>query len=126
MHPEVLEVGRLCRISFLYAPTVRMQLKAALVSAYSPTFTAEVYRVADRRLAPGSRRVVLYDLGCIDDGLTEGQQAPTRINNLLVRIPLEVVDCDRRWLMPLSDEHSTTPTLARRYPDAAYAFSLFQ
>ena len=123
LQPLVLPAGQQCRISFLYAPTVRMQLKVALISQFLPTYTAEVYVVIARHLAPGSRRIVLYDLECADTSIQDGDQVPTRIKQWVVRLPLHVSNCDRRWLQVVPSD-GTMPTLSRRFPDATYAFSV--
>ena len=124
LQPVVLPIGQQCRISFLYAPTVRMQLKVAMITRYLPTYTAEVYSVIARHLAPGSRRrIVLYDLECADTSIQEGDQVATRINQLLVRLPLRISNCDRRWLQVVPSD-GTTPTIARRFPGATYAFNV--
>ena len=121
MKPYLLPVGMRCRVSFLYSPTVRMYTKTALVGAYSPTYTADVYRITDRILAPGSRRVVLYSLETVA-ALQTGEQAPCRVGTQLVRLPVALEGCDRRWLMPLASE--ATPSFARRHPGATLAFSI--
>ena len=123
LQPLVLPIGQQCRVSFLYAATVRMQLKVALITQYLPTYTTEVYIVTARHLAPGSRRIVLYDLECADTSIQEGEQVPTRINQWLVRLPLRIRNCDRRWLQVVPSD-GTTPTLARRFPGATYAFNV--
>lgn len=121
MRPYLFAIGTRCRVSFLHAPTVRMAVKVSLVKAYSPHYTAEEYTIVDRRLAPGSRRVVLYDLKAdVRDG---EQPQPCRVSNLLVRLPSTIVNCDRRWLQP-APSAGTTATLARRYPAASYAFDM--
>jgi hypothetical protein len=125
MKPLVLPIGQRCRVSFLYAPTVRMQVKSSLVKQFHPTYTAEVYTVIARHFAPGSRLVLLYDLQCEDASLQDGAQVPTAINNLLVRLPLSIAGCDRRWLQGLPRE-GTALIIAHRYPEASYAFSLVQ
>ena len=70
--------------------------------------------ITARRLAPGSRRVVLYDVTAEDEGLEEGQQAPTRIANLWIRLPLTLTGVDRRYLQPVP-EAGVVPTTGRRY-----------
>ena len=60
MTPYLLLVGTRCRISFLFSPTVRMHVKTALVNTYSPACTPDLYVITARRLAPGSKRTVLY------------------------------------------------------------------
>ena len=112
MRPLLLAVGTKVRISFLLSSTVRQAVKVQLVKAYSPTYTKEVYVVTARRLAPGSRRVVLYDVAVEDESLEEGQ--PTRIANLLVRLPPRLANVDRRYLQVLP-EATAVPTTARRY-----------
>lgn len=52
MRPAVLEVGAHVRVSFLASSAVRGQVKVQLVKAFQPTYTAEVYRVTARHLAP--------------------------------------------------------------------------
>jgi len=102
MKPYLLAVGTRCRISFLYSPTVRMHVKSALVNTFLPAFTPDLYKITARRLAPGSKRVVLYDLSTVEE-LETGAQAPTRIGVQLVRLPVALTGCDRRWLMPVAD-----------------------
>jgi len=97
-----------------------MFTKTALVGAYSPTYTPDVYRITDRVLAPGSRRVVLYSLETVA-ALQSGEQAPCRAGTVLVRLPVALSGCDRRWLMPLASD--STPSFARRYPGATLAFN---
>jgi len=123
MKPYLLPVGMRCRVSFLYSPTVRMYTKTALVGAYSPTYTADVYRITDRILAPGSRRVVLYSLETVA-ALQTGEQAPCQVGTQLVRLPVALEGCDRRWLMPLASE--ATPSLSCRFPRATWGFTLIQ
>jgi len=93
------------------------------VGAYSPTYTPDIYRITDRVLAPGSRRVVLYSLETVA-ALQTGEQAPCRLGSQLVRLPVALTGCDRRWLMPLASE--ATPSFARRYPGATLAFTLME
>jgi len=121
MKPYLLPINTRCRVSFLYSPTVRMYTKTALVGAYSPTYTPDIYRIADRILAPGSRRVVLYSLETVT-ALQTGEQAPCRVGTQHVRLPVVLTGCDRRWLMPLASE--ATPSLSRRYPGATLAFNI--
>ncbi len=82
-------------MSFLCSPSVRMFTKTALVGAYSPTYTPDIYRVTDRVLAPGSRRVVLNRLETVA-ALPTGEQAPCRLGTQLVRLPVALSGCDRR------------------------------
>ena len=121
MKPYLLAIGTRCRISFLYSPTVRMHVKTALVNSYSPTYTPDLYIITGRGLAPGSKRVVLYDLSTVE-GLETGAQSPTRIGTQLVRLPTTLTGCDRRWLMPMAID--ATPSFARRFPQATLAFSV--
>jgi hypothetical protein len=121
MKPYLLVVGTRCRISFLYSPTVRMHVKTAIVNGYAPTYTPDLYVITARGLAPGSKRVVLYDLSTVEE-LEAGSQAATRIGALLVRLPTALMGCDRRWLMPMATD--ATPSFARRFPQATIAFSL--
>ena len=114
MRPLLLDVGARVRVSFLQSSTVRMLVKISMVKAYSPTYTAEPYKVTARRLAPGSRRVVLYDVAVEDADLEEGEQGPTRIANLWVRLPLKLANVDRRYLQPVPAA-GVTPTTARRF-----------
>ena len=95
MRPLVLEVGARVRVSFLASSHVRAQVKVSIVKAFFPTYTAEIDVVTARALAPGSRRVVVYDLR-VEDELQDGQQVPTRIVNTRVRLPLVMNDVDRR------------------------------
>jgi hypothetical protein len=101
MVPLVLSVGTRCRISYLYTPTVRQLVKISYVKAFAPAYTREVYRVTERSLGPGSRRVVNYTLRAEDASLVDGQQSGSRIHSLPVRIPLRVSGVDRRYLQPL-------------------------
>ena len=101
MRPLVLEVGARVRISYLASSHVRQQSKVQLVKAFFPQYTREIYRVTARHLAPGSRRVVLYDVEA-EGELLDGQQQPTRIVNTRVRLPLQMVGVDRRYLQPLA------------------------
>jgi hypothetical protein len=121
MKPYLLAVGTRCRISFLYSPTVRMHVKTAIVNSYAPTYTPDLYVITARGLAPGSKRVVLYDLSTVEP-LEAGSQAPTRMGTLLVRLPTTLTACDRRWLMPMATD--ATPSFASRFPQATIAFSL--
>ena len=98
MKPWILPVGALVRVSFLHSPTARQQLKSQLVRSMSPTFTLEIYRVTARRLAPRSKRVVLYDCEC--DQVDEGGQSATVVGPYRVQLPLELTDVDRRHLLP--------------------------
>jgi len=123
MKPLVLSIEAKVRVSYLASKTVRQQVKVSIIKAYSPTYTGEVYMVTDRRLAPGSRRVVLYDLVAADRTLLDGQQGGTRLGNLVVRLPLELVGIDRRYLQPLPSEGSV-PRLADRFPGLQYAFRI--
>ena len=122
MVPLVLSVGARCRISYLFTPTVRQLVKIAYVKAFAPAYTREVYRVTERSLAPGSRRVVVYNLQAEDSSLSEGQQSGCRINKVLVRIPLRVSDVDPRYIQPLPSD-GAAPNLAKRFPGSRYAFS---
>ena len=65
---------------------------------------------------------MLYDLAA-EGQLQDGEQAPTRIANLLVRLPLLLSNVDRRHLQPLFEE--TFPVMGDRIPDGQYAFRLF-
>jgi hypothetical protein len=121
MKPYLLAIGTHCRVSFLFSPTIRMHTKTALVGTYSPTYTPDVYRVTGRELAPGSRRVVLYSLETVAS-LQSGEQAPCRAGTLLVRLPVSLSGCDRRWLLPLASD--ATPSFARRHPGHRLALSL--
>jgi len=121
MKPYLLAVGTRCRISFLYSPTVRMHVKTAIVNSYAPKYTPDLYVITARGLAPGSKRVVLYDLSTVEP-LEAGSQAPTRMGTLLVRLPTTLTACDRRWLMPMATD--ATPSFASRFPQATIAFSL--
>jgi len=119
--PYLLAVGTRCRISYLYSPTVRMHVKTAIVNSYAPTYTPDLYVITARGLAPGSQRVVLYDLSTVEP--TEaGSQAPTRMGTLLVRFPTTLTACDRRRLLPMATD--ATPSFASRFPQATIAFSL--
>ena len=122
MRPLLLDLGQRVRISFLASSHVRQQVKVSIVKAFFPTYTAEVYVVNARRLAPGSRRVILYDLAC-EDELQDGQQQPTRIVNSRVRLPLEMANVDRRYLQQVAAEDAV-PTLAARYPQATLVHTM--
>ena len=122
MRPLVLEVGARVRISYLASSHVRQQSKVQLVKAFFPQYTREIYRVTARHLAPGSRRVVLYDVEA-EGELLDGQQQPTRIVNTRVRLPLQMVGVDRRYLQPLAAEDAV-PTFAARFPHAQLALTL--
>jgi len=121
MKPYLLAIGTHCRVSFLYSPTIRVHTKTALVGTYSPTYTADVYRVTRRELATGSRRVVLYSLETVA-ALQSGEQVPCRAGMLLVRLPVALSGCDRRWLLPLASD--ATPSFARRHPGQTLALTL--
>ena len=98
MKPWILPVGALVRVSFLHSPTVRQQLKSQLVRSMSPSYTLEIYRITARRLAPRSKRVVLYDCEC--NQVDEGDQSFTVVGQYRVQLPLELTDVDRRHLLP--------------------------
>lgn len=53
----------------------------------------------------------------------EGQQVPTRLANLRIRLPLQITGVDRRYLQPLPSA-TATPTTAARYPGMSLAFRL--
>ena len=122
MKPYILSEGSLVRVSFLHSPTVRQQLKSALVRQISPSYTLEVYRVERRKLAANSRRVVLYDLECNDDSISEGEQAPAIVSRYKIRLPLQLIDVDRRYLMPVFT--AAAPTLAHSLPMTQPLFRL--
>ena len=122
MRPYVISEGSLVRVSFLHSPTARAQLKNALVRQISPTYSLEIYRVVERKLAPKSRGVVLYDLECIDKSLAEGEQAPALVGRYKIRLPLQLKDVDRRYLMPIGT--TAAPTLARSFPRTMPLFRL--
>ena len=122
MRPQFLSEGSLVRVSFLHSPTARQQLKSALVRQISPTYTQEIYRVTARRLAPHSRRIVLYDLQCADEGIIEGEQTPTIVGRFRIKLPLQLKEVDRRYLMPLIA--AAAPTLARSLPKTTPLFRL--
>jgi hypothetical protein len=117
--------ARTCSRSVLTAAypfcTVRMYTKTALVGAYSPTYTPDIYRITGRELGAGSRRVVLYSLETVA-ALQSGEQAPCTIGTQRVRLPVTLTGCDRRWLMPLASD--ATPSFASRYPGARLAFNI--
>jgi hypothetical protein len=125
MLPLVLKVGARCRISYLFTPSVRQQVKVSYVKSFAPSYTREVYSITHRALAPGSRRVVVYTLEAEDEALEEGQQGGSRINQIIVRIPLRVTNCDRRYLQPLPAD-GAAPALGRRFPDSRYAFAILE
>lgn len=116
MRPLILPVGQRCGISRLDVPTVRMQIKTAIVHRYLPRFTAEEYVVTHREQAPQSRRTVLYTLEAEDDTIADSSQVPIRINNPFVHLSLVIRHFDRRWIEPLPAGDSI-PTLARRFPE---------
>lgn len=122
MRPYVLSDGSLVRVSFLHSPTARQQLKSALVRQISPTYTREIYRVTARRLAPHSRHVVLYDLTCIDEDISEGEQAPAFVGRFKIRLPLQLKDVDRRYLMPVIT--AAALTLGRILPNTTPLFRM--
>ena len=105
MRPYIVSGGSFVRVSCLHSPTARKQLKSALVRQISPTYTLEIYRVVGRKLAEISRRVVIYDLQCNDDSISEGEQAPTIVGRYKIRLPLQLKDVDRRYLMPIITNH---------------------
>ena len=51
-----------------------------------------------------------------------GNGRTTRIGVQLVRLPVALTGCDRRWLMPVATD--ATPSFARRFPQATLAFNL--
>jgi hypothetical protein len=93
-----------------------------MVKAFHPTYSAEVYRVTAHHLAPGSRRVVLYDVEA-EGEIEDGRQQPTRIANLKVRLPLKMANVDRRHLQPVAAADAV-PTIAQRHPGLQLAFHL--
>jgi hypothetical protein len=121
MVPLVLAVGARVRVSYLVASSIRRALKTAHVSAYTPRWTEEVYVVRERRLAPGSTRVVLYALEAEDEELVPGEQGGTQCGQLYVRLGLSLTHVDRRYLQPLPAA-AVMPSLARRFPGLGYAF----
>lgn len=122
MRPYILSEGSLVRVSFLHSPTARQQLKSALIRQISPTYTQEIYRVTARRLAPHSRRVVLYDLECNDTAMIEGKQMPAVVGRFKIRLPLHLKDVERRSLSPIFA--AAAPTLAHSLPMTTPAFRL--
>jgi hypothetical protein len=122
MRPLLLDVGARVRVSFLASSHVRQQVKTQLIKAFSPTYSVQVYVVKARHLAPGSRRVVLYDIAA-EGELLDGQQQPTRIVNTRVRLPLQMVGVDRRYLQPLAAEDAV-PTFAAHFPHAQLLLTL--
>jgi len=123
MVPLVLPVGARVRVSYLVASSIRRALKMAHVAAYTPRWTAEVYVVRERHLAPGSTRVVHYRLDAEDGELLPGQQGGTQCGQLFVRLGLALANVDRRYLQPMPSA-DVTPTLARRYPGRGFAFRI--
>ena len=121
MRPYILSEGSQVRVGFLHSPTARQQLKSALVRQISPTYTLEIYRVIGRKLAPHSRRVVLYNLECID-AISEGEQAAAIVGRFKIRLPLELKDVDRRYLMPIV--MAAAQTLAHSLPMTKPMFRL--
>ena len=112
MRPYVLAVGSAVRVSYLFSGTVRQQIKSAFQKHFLPSYTRELYQITGRKLAPGSRRVILYDLECTDEA--EGDQGGTVIGTLRVKLPLTLKNVDRRYLQPLLED--ATPSLAERFP----------
>lgn len=60
--------------------------------SFQPQFTVEVYAVAERKLALGSKREVLHELEAEGDSLVEGDQQPTTLNTRKIRLPLALHD----------------------------------
>ena len=130
MRPLLLNEGALVRISFLYSPTVRRTLKKMHGSEYLPKWTAELYTVKTRQLAPGSRRVVLYDVQA-KDGIGAG--FPCTVGTQSVRLRLDLKDVDRRWLQPVpltaavdgdaDAQPAVTETIAKRFPGQTLAWT---
>ena len=140
MRPLLLEEHAQVRVSFLYSPKVRRLLKNHHGSEYLPKWTAEVYTVIGRSLAPGSRRVVLYHVKVEGSGsgsgsgeqLAEGEQVPCqvgRVGSRPVQLHLDLMGLDRRWLQPVPRSSIATTgegggvgaavvtaNIAKRYP----------
>jgi hypothetical protein len=121
MVPLVLPVGARVRVSYLVASSVRRAVKMAHVAAYTPRWTAEVYIVSERHLAPGSTRVVLYGLEVEDGEVVPGEQGGTQCGQLYVRLGLALTNVDRRYLQTLPAA-AVVPTLVRRFPGLGFAF----
>jgi len=126
MVPLVLPVGTRVRVSYLVASRYQMAVKSALVAAYSPRWTLEIYIVRDRRLAPGSRRVVHYDLEVEDDTIVAGSQGGTQCGPSYVRLGLSLGSVDRRYLEPVPGDGQVAPSLARRFPGRDFAFRILK
>ncbi len=124
MVPLVLPVGMRVRVNYLVASCYQVAVKSALVAAYSPRWTLEIYIVRERRLAPGSRRVVHYDLEVEDDTIVAGAQGGTQCGQLYVRLGLSLGSVDRRYLQPVPADGRVAPSLARRFPGRDFAFRI--
>lgn len=122
MRPYVIAVGARVRVSYLFSSTVRQQVKSAFQKHFLPSYTHEIYVITARRLAPGSRRIVLYDVKCNDEA--EGDQGGTLIGTLRVKLPFILKDVDRRYLQPIFE--NAAPTLASRYPNSTPFFRVVQ
>ena len=136
MRPLLLDEGSLVRVSFLYAPTVRRVLKNVRGAAYLPKWSVELYRVENRTLAPGSRRVVLYTLRAVRAS-ARGIGAPCSVGTQKVHLRLELEGVDRRYLQPVPFDKepaddgggdgdddpvpAVTPTIAKRFPTLSAA-----
>ena len=122
MKPYALGVGARVRVSYLFSSTVRQQVKSAFQKHFLPSYTREIYTITARKLARGSRRIVLYDLKCTEEA--EGDQGATLIGTLRVKLPLLLNDVDRRYLQPIFED--SVPTLALRFPDSTPFFRVVQ
>ena len=118
-HPYVLPIGARVQVSYQLSPVVRAALKTGFNAHVSPTYTAETYAVTGRRLAEGSRRVVVYDL--LSEA--EGERGQARINNMFIRLSTSLRGVDRRLLRVVPEE-GVDACYATRYPGGA-AFRLF-
>ena len=74
-------------------------------------------------LAPRSRRVFLYAVAAVDDALQDGEQQPTQVGRVRVRLPLVLTQVDRRYLR-LVPGGVGFPRLATAYPGHAVAWRL--
>ncbi len=122
MVPLVLPVGTRVRVNYLVASCYQMAVKSALAAAYSLRWTLEIYIVRDRRLAPGSRRVVHYDLEVEDGTIVAGAQGGTQGGPSYVWLGLSLGSVDRRYLRPVPADGQVAPSLARRFPGQRLCF----
>lgn len=120
LEPYVLSLGARVRVSYEASNTVRQQLKSRMIKALSRMWTEEIYVVRERRLAPHSKRIILYDLQCSD--VEDGAQGSTRIGSYEVALPLRMNGMDRRWLVACAEPASKR--MVARYPRAVFAWHM--